>query len=198
MENKKYEAYKEILKSRLKENRYFHSLCVADEAERLANKYGADAEKAYLSGLLHDITKNATEEEHLQIFNHFGIILNNVERNAEKLWHAMSGAAYVENILNIKDNDITDAIRYHTTAKKDMSLLCKILYIADFTSRDRDYDDVEVIRKLADKSLDEAVIYALQYTIKELTDKKKAIHQDTFAAYNQIVLKCLEESNGSD
>ena len=71
LENKTdYGAFKEILKKRLNEKRYYHSLCVADEAKRLAEKYGGDTEKAYLAGLLHDITKNASAEEHLKIFSY--------------------------------------------------------------------------------------------------------------------------------
>ncbi len=189
MENKTdYDALLAILKKRLNEKRYYHSLCVADEAKRLAVKYGADPEKAYLAGLLHDITKNAPDEEHLKIFKDFGIILSDVEKNAKKLWHAMSGAAYVEHILGINDSEIIDAIRYHTTAKADMSLLAKILYLADFTSADRDYEDVDVIREYVDISLEKAFIYALQYSIKDLVDLQKAVHTDTVAAYNQAVL----------
>lgn len=184
-----YKEFKELLSRKLSEKRYYHSLCVADEALRLAKKYGASEQKAYLAGLLHDITKNSPKEEHLNIFNTFGIILNNVEKNAEKLWHAISGAAFVRYILNIQDEQIIDAIRYHTTAKEDMSLLSKILYLADFSSRDRDYDDVDIMRSLVDKSLDEAYIYALQYSVKDLVEQKRAIHPDTLNAYNEAVLK---------
>lgn len=182
-----YSEYKNLLKERLDEHRYYHSLCVADEAKRLAEKCGVDSEKAYLAGLLHDVTKNATSQEHLQIFARFGIILNDIEKNAKKLWHAISGAAFCENILNITDSEIIDAIRYHTTAKADMSPLCKLLYLADFTSADRNYPDVDVMRKLVDESFDEAFVYALQYTIKDLCDQKRAVHFDTLAAYNGAV-----------
>ena len=182
-----YSEYKAILKERLNEKRYYHSLCVADEAVRLCEKYGGDTDKAYLAGLLHDITKNASEEEHLKIFSRFGIILSDIEKNAQKLWHAISGAAFVEHILKINDAEIIDAVRYHTTAKADMSHLAKILYLADFTSLDRDYPDVSVIRDLVDKSLDEAFIYALQYSICDLVNNKKAVHIDTVNAYNQAV-----------
>lgn len=184
-----YDALKVILQKRLNEKRYFHSLCVADEAKRLAEKYGGDSEKAYLAGLLHDITKNAPDEEHLQIFKEFGIILSDVEQNAKKLWHAMSGALYVKNILGIDDPEIIDAIRYHTTAKADMSLLAEILYLADFTSRDRDYEDVDVIREYVDESLKKAFVYALKYSIVDLVNQGRAVHPDTVAAYNQAVLK---------
>ena len=184
-----YEALKAILQKRLNEKRYFHSLCVADEAKRLAEKYGGDSEKSYLAGLLHDITKNAPDEEHLQIFKEFGIILSDVEQNAKKLWHAMSGALYVKNILEINDPEIIDAIRYHTTAKADMSLPAEILYLADFTSKDRDYEDVDVIREYVDESLEKAFVYALEYSIVDLVNQGRAIHPDTVQAYNQAVLK---------
>ena len=181
--------YKLLLEKRLNEKRYYHSLCVADEARRLAEKYGADKNKAYLAGLLHDITKNAPKDEHLQIFSAFGIILTDVEKSAEKLWHAMSGSAYVKHFLNIDDDEVISAIRFHTTAKADMSILEKVLYLADFTSADRDYDDVDVMRKLVDKSVDDAMEYALKYTVKELLLKGAPIHPDTISAYNEIVLK---------
>lgn len=184
----KYEKYKEILKNRLNEKRYYHSLCVADEAKRLAEKYGGDSEKCYLAGLLHDITKNSETEEHLKIFETFGIILNVVENNAEKLWHAISGEAYLRNVLLINDEELLDAVRYHTTAKANMSLTAKILYLADFTSNDRDYPDVEVIRGLVDVSLESAMIYALKYSINDLTEQSRAIHPDTVDAYNFTVL----------
>lgn len=183
-----YEKYKEILQNRLNEKRYFHSLCVANEAKRLALKYGGDCEKCYLAGLLHDITKNASDEEHLQIFESFGIILNEIEKNAKKLWHAISGEAYIKNILLFDDSELLDAVRYHTTAKSGMSLTAKILYLADFTSKDRDYPDVDVIRRLVDISLDDAFLYALKYSIIDLTEQSKAIHPDTVAAFNETVL----------
>ena len=189
MNNPDIDKFKEILRERLNEHRYYHSLCVADEAKRLAHLYGGNAEKCYLAGLLHDITKNSDRQEHLHFFETFGIMLSDVEKNAEKLWHAMSGSGYLKHVLEIDDEEILDAVRYHTTAKANMSLTAKILYLADFTSKDRDYTDVNVIRALVDKSLDEAFIYALKYSIIDLTEHSKAIHPDTVEAFNQSVLK---------
>lgn len=189
-----YKEFKALLERRLTPKRYHHSLCVADEARRLAGKYGASEEKAYLAGLLHDITKNAPEEEHLNIFNTFGIMIDDIERSSEKLWHAISGAAYVRYVLNVQDEQIIEAIRYHTTARAELPLLAKILYLADFTSSDRDYEDVDVMRELVDKSLDAAYAYALRYTVLELAGKSCAIHSDTVSAYNEIMLK--KEENG--
>ena len=184
-----YDEYKEILRGRLKEKRYIHSLAVADEAERLAIKYGCDPEKAYLAGLLHDITKNTNPEEQLKILDSFGIMLDGISKNSQKLWHAVSGAAYIKYVLGINDNDIINAVRYHTTAKRDMTKFEAVLYLADFTSRDRDYDDVDVMRELVNRSMEEAFEYALSYTVCELVEKKSQIHPDTMDAYNQIVNK---------
>lgn len=187
-----YEDYKRLLKNRLNEKRYNHSLAVADEALRLARKYGGNEEKCYLAGLLHDVTKNASREEHLNIFETFGIILSDVEKNAEKLWHAISGSAYVKYLLLIDDEEILDAIRYHTTAKSDMSQTALILYLADFTSADRDYEDVDEMRRLVDISLSDAYRYALRYTVTDLADRSKPIHPDTLNAYNEAFLKGIE------
>lgn len=187
--SEKYTEYKKILQERLTPKRYHHSLCVADEAVRLAKKYGGDTEKAYLAGLLHDITKNASEEEHLHIFREFDIMLNDVEKNAEKLWHAISGAAYIEHILGINDTEIITAVRYHTTARKNMTQLEKILYLADFTSADRDYDDVDIMRQKLEISMEAALRYALSYTINDLVSRDKPLHLDTVEAYNENALK---------
>ena len=187
--SEKYQEYKQILKERLTPKRYNHSLCVADEAVRLAKKYGGDIEKAYLAGLLHDITKNASEQEHLNIFNEFGIMLNDIEKNAEKLWHAISGSAFIEHKHVITDKEIITAVRYHTTARAGMSQLEKLLYLADFTSADRDYDDVDIMRQKVDISLEAALDYALSYTINDLVSSGKALHLDTVNAYNENALK---------
>ena len=177
------------MQKRLTPKRYNHSLCVADEAVRLAQKYGGDCDKAYLAGLLHDITKNATQDEHLQIFNEFGIMLNDIEKSAEKLWHAISGAAYIEHILGIKDQEIITAVRYHTTAREDMTQLEKLLYLADFTSADRDYDDIDIMRQKVEISMEAGFDYARSYTINDLVSRGKPLHLDTVKAYNQNALK---------
>ena len=187
--SEKYTEYKEILQKRLTPKCYNHSLCVADEAVRLTKKYGGDADKAYLAGLLHDITKNASQEEHLHIFKEFGIMLNDIEKNAEKLWHAISGAAYIEHVLGIDDKEIITAVHYHTTAREGMTQLEKLLYLADFTSADRDYDDIDIMREKVEISMEAALDYALSYTINYLVARNKPLHLDTVKAYNENALK---------
>jgi len=183
------EQYKDIIKQKLTDKRYKHSLAVADEAKRLAKKYGADPEKAYVAGLLHDICKNTEVNILLQTAKEFDIILCSEEKAESKLLHARLGAEYVKRVLGVEDIDIINAIRYHTTARADMPLFEKILYLADFTSSDRDYDGVETMRRLVEKGIKPAMHEALVFTLKDLITREHAIHPDTVAAYNQIIIQ---------
>ncbi len=178
--------YDKIINERLKSARYKHSKNVAKEAVRLAKKYGADVHKAEIAGLLHDITKEADTEEHMDVIRRAGIELTELEQSSPKLWHAISGSAYVQTELDIDDKEIIDAIRYHTTGRADMTLLDKVIFVADFTSADRDYDGVEKMRKIADKGLDNAVLEGMAFTIADLAERKITIAPDTFAGYNQL------------
>lgn len=184
----KYCKYVKIIREKLDDYRYEHSINVAEKAAEIAGQYGADIEKAYLAGLLHDVTKNLTDEEQLHFFDTFGIMLTDAEKSSPKVWHAISAWVFIKEELGIKEKDILDAVRYHTTGRADMSLLEKVVYIADFTSKDRKYPDVDVLRKIVSENLEDGVIYALSYTISSLSGKNKVIHPDTFNAYNQLLL----------
>ncbi len=177
----------EIIRKREGDYRFLHSLEVAKSAEALAMRYGADVHKARVAGLLHDVMKDVSATEQLQILKDFGILLTDIERNAPKLWHAMAGAVFTDNILGIHDSDIVNAIRYHTTARAGMSLLEKVIFIADFISADRTYPDVNVMRERAEISLESAMQYALEYTIRDLGRKGAAVHPDTRAALDEIL-----------
>ena len=178
----------EEIKKKLSEYRFYHSLNVADEAKRLALKYGADPEKAYTAGLVHDIMKDTPKNEQLKLFEKYNIKLTPVELESPKTWHAMSGEAYLRNELNVTDEEILKAVRYHTTARAGMSLLEKVLYIADYTSAERNYDDVDVMREKADRSLEEAMLYGLQFTINEMVTEGRAVHPDSIHAYNEVAI----------
>ena len=183
-----YEKIKALLKERLDEHRYIHSLGVADSAKELALRFGGDEKKAYLAGLLHDITKNETNERQLKLFESDGIILNQVEKNNPKLWHAMTAPVYIKNKLGITDAEILSAVRYHTTGKAGMTLLEKIVYIADYISAERDYPDVDVMRALSCESLEKAALYSLKYTFKKLSQSELVIHPDSLAFYNELII----------
>lgn len=184
--------YKQLLQKRLKPERYAHSLAVAAQAVHLAEKYGADREKAYLAGLLHDICKNDSPESLLQTLDRFGILLSNLEKASPKLWHAMAAAAFLKGKLGISDREVLDAVRYHTTARAGMSLLEKIIYLADYTSSDRSYPGVEDMRRTVDLSLEAGMEKALVFTITELAEEGRPIHPDTIEAYNQCMLEKIK------
>lgn len=188
MDTGRNKEFVEEIKKKLSEYRFYHSLNVADEAKRLALKYGADPEKAYTAGLVHDIMKDTPKKEQLKLFEKYNIKLTPVELESPKTWHAMSGEAYLRNELNVTDEEILKAVRYHTTARAGMSLLEKVLYIADYTSAERNYDDVDVMREKADRSLEEAMLYGLQFTINEMVAEGRAVHPDSIHAYNEVAI----------
>lgn len=180
--------YKQIIRGMMGDFRYTHSLNVADEAAKLAELYGENPQKAYTAGILHDITKEVPKEQQLQIIHEGGIILDKVQENAPKLWHSISGSVYIQTQLGIKDKDIINAVRYHTTGRAGMSLLEKIIYTADYTSAERSYNGVDIMREKSRRSLEEAMIFSFQFTFNKLSSSETAIHPDELFAYNDIVL----------
>lgn len=180
--------YKKIIKSMMSESRYNHCVNVSKEAVKLAKRYGGDEEKAAVAGILHDITKEMLKEEQLQIMLDSGIILDDIQKNAPKLWHGISGSIYIKKHFGIEDEDILNAICYHTTGRAGMSLLEKIIFVADFTSEDRTYKGVATMRKKSRKSLESAMIYGFKFTFSDLSSRELAIHPDELACYNEIVL----------
>ena len=179
------EKLKKHISDRLTEKRFHHSLCVADEAVRLADRYGANKEKAYLAGLLHDVLKDTSCNEQLKFAKEFGIILSDLEFSAPKLYHSLIGCEYVKNILGIDDEEIYGAIKYHTTARAGMTLLEKVIYLADYTSLDRDYNGVDMMREAVDKGLRIALKEALDFTVSDLKSRSVPIHPDTLAAWQE-------------
>lgn len=178
-----------LIRSKLNADRFNHSLNVADSAKELALIYGADADKAYTAGLLHDVMKNASPEEQLGVLSEAGIELMPVERENKKLWHAIAGAAYVKFVMGIDDRDIIRAVRYHTTGRAGMSLVERIVYLADYISADRNYNGVEDMRRLCRSDSDEAILYALTFGIPDLVSKGRVIHPDSIDLYNEVIIK---------
>lgn len=179
--------YIELLRKKLTPNRFIHSKNVSFEAVRIAKKYGADVKKAEFAGLIHDIMKDTPKpllEKTVKCLNP-----TKLEEGTPKLWHAMAGAWYIKSELGVNDEDIINAVRYHTTAREQMSLLEKVIYLADFTSEERDYNGVEEMRAAVDESLEKAMREALVFTIGDLLKSGNPIHPDTLYAYNEIVLK---------
>lgn len=189
------EEFKKLISGKLKESRFIHSLNVADSAKYLAEKYGCDEEKAYTAGLLHDVMKNASDSEQLCVIEKAGWKLTDCEKANTKLWHAIAGAAYMKTELAIEDDELIEAVRYHTTARKNMSLLEKVIYVADFISADRDYPEVDEVRQAAEESLEKAMMAGLEFCIHEIVNRNQVLHPDSVDAYNEIILENSKEAS---
>ena len=179
--------YIEALRERLTERRFIHSLNVADSAKELALIYGCDPEKAYTVGLIHDCCKDEAPGLQLSYMLENNLEMTDLEINEPKLYHAMCGSVYAKNEFGITDEDMLSAIRYHTTGRKNMSLLEKVVFIADFISAERDYNGVDVMREKAKRSLEEAIVEGLGFTITDLIERARIIHPDTVDAYNDAM-----------
>lgn len=182
-----YEEYEGLVKPHLSERRFYHSQCVAACAAELAEKYGADVEKARLAGILHDVMKDTEPEEQLKIMERSGIILTEAQRRNTKLWHALSGAAYAENELGVKDRDILNAIACHTGGKAGMTVLDKVLFVADYISADRDYPGVEELREAAQSSLEEVIVQGVTFTMQERMGERMTMEPRSIDAYNEAL-----------
>lgn len=187
------DEYKCLIKKRLSSYRFYHSLCVAESAKALAKRYNADEEKAEVAGILHDVCKEATADEQLEIINKAGMTISDFEKKHEKFYHQISGAAFAKAELGISDEEIINAIRYHTTGRAGMSLMEEIVYLADFISADRDYDDIDNIRAETEKGKEKGILYAASYTIKTNVNKGRALHLDTVSAYNWVIEKYFSD-----
>lgn len=185
-----YTDARRLLRQKLGDYRLHHSFCVADAARMLAERYGADPEKAYFAGLLHDVMKDAPRDEQKRMIESGGTVLTEAEANNPKLWHAMAGEAFLRTRMHVRDADVLNAVRYHTTGRANMSLLEKILYVADYMSADREYNGVDRMRRLSESSLGEAMLFGLSFTISDLAQKEQIIHPDSVDCYNEI---CIDQ-----
>lgn len=178
------------VQQRLTPRRYAHSIAVQKQAVYLAKQYGADWYKAGVAGLVHDVCKDMDQDAQLNYLRSCGILLDVLTQDHPPVWHAIAGAEYAHRVMGIDDDEICGAIRYHTTGRRAMTLLEKVIYIADLTSEDRNYPDVGRVRKLATQSLDDAVWYCQRYIMGKLVLAGEPIMQEAWEAYNYYLSAC--------
>ena len=179
-----------LLKKRLSKKRYNHSLNVAQAAFELAESCGEDSEKAYVAGLLHDICKEIDPEEQEQMMLKGNMDLSGTELAVKALWHGPAGAYYIKHELHIDDEEIINAVRYHTVGRSGMSRFEEIIYMADLISEERDYKDVDKMRKLAFSDFEKAMYEAVCYSISSIVKKQSYIPDKTMDLYNQYTYLC--------
>lgn len=177
------EEAKELVKPRLSHKRWTHTKNVKKMAVQLAERWGENPEKAALAALLHDSAKEMPREALLQIFADNAIIAENAPARPAAIWHGIAAAILAETRWGVTDPEILSAIRCHTTGKPGMSLLDKILYLADMTSDERDWPGVEELRRLEMEDLDKALLVALKQSIDFVKEKGGALDPESVAAY---------------
>ena len=179
------EQLRPVALSYLKHKRIPHVLGTEQEAVRLAERYGADVEKARVAALLHDCTKRLSMEEQLALCHAYGIKLDELEQNALKLLHSKTGAAIARDVFDV-DDEIYHAIWYHTTGHAGMTLLEKIIYLADYIEPTRDFPGVDALREACYEDLNKGLLMGLEMTIEEMTNMGNPVHHATIAARDAL------------
>ena len=175
-----------LAKKRLSAKRYQHTLNVRRMAVKLAKRWGADPEKAALAALLHDTAKELPREEMLQILNDNAIMAKNAQNRPSPVWHGICAAILAQTQWGVEDEEVLSAIRCHTTGKPGMSLLDEIVFLADMTSAERDYPEVDYLRKLEKKDIHQAIREALEMNLHWLEESGKPVDEETRAALEDL------------
>lgn len=175
-----------IVKKHLTEERYVHTIGVMETAIQLAKRYGADEKKAELAAIFHDYAKFRPIDEMRQLIKEYQLGEDFLQYGTQLL-HAPCGAFLVKKEVGIEDEEILLAIRYHTTGRPNMTLLEKIIFIADYIEPNRKFPGVDEVRELANIDINQACIQSLKNTMSFLLQKEATIYPDTLNTYNQLV-----------
>lgn len=174
---------REQVYERIEERRIAHVVGCESEAVLLAMHWGESPETAATAAILHDITKKLNTQEQLKLCEKYGIICDNADMYATKLLHAKTGAELARDEFGVSDA-IYQAIRWHTTGRPDMSVLEKIIYIADYIEPTRDFPGIERLRKLAYEDLNMTMIIGMKMSLDDILSRGIEPHTDTIDAYN--------------
>ena len=187
-----FNELKEIVKSKMSLKRFTHTLGVVEMSEKLAKIYNADIEKCKVAALLHDICKEMDMEYIKNICkNKFINELSEEDLENNEILHGFAGAYYVKNELGINDKEILNAIKYHTVGAKDMTLLEKIVYIADAIEYGRNYPSVVEIREETFKNLDKGILMEIEHKEEYIESIGKKSHTNT----DELKKEILKELN---
>ena len=174
---------KELVRGRLSDKRYEHTLNVKKMAVKLAKIYGEDEERAALAALLHDSAKEISKDDMREILRAYPQYAEGGEERPAPVWHGVCAAILARTQWGVTDEAVLSAIACHTAGKPGMTRLDKILYLADMTSAERDWPGVEKLRKLEKKNLDAAMLAALKQTNDFVLSQGKPLDPMSKAAY---------------
>lgn len=176
------------LKSTLTPKRFNHSLNVMECAVEMAARYGEDAGRAAIAGLLHDCARDIKGEQIFILCGKYNVEVDEISRLQPEILHGPLGARIAEEDYGIRDSCILNAIRYHTTGCENMGSLEKIIFLADFIEPSRNFAGIEDIRRMAYDNIDNALVMAMDKTIAYVISKRALIHPTTIKARNFIIL----------
>jgi len=177
------------LQENLSDKRFRHSISVSETAVSLASKHGENIEKSRIAGLVHDCAKNMKSFELIKMASEHDIYIDEVFQNNPSILHGHVGSIIAREVMGIFDQDILNAIAYHTTGRRDMSLLEKIIYIADYIEPLRKISGIEEFRSLSYVDLDAAVIKSLENSIEYVISENQLLQLDTVGARNYLLIK---------
>lgn len=180
------------LQDLMRSERYAHAKRVSDVAGSLAMQYGVDTERAKLAGIVHDCARDFPPSVLLQKAREFDILIDTVEQLVPVLLHGSVGAAMAERELGISDPEVLSAVRFHTTGKKNMSVLEKIIYLADYIEPDRTFPGIEDVRRLAYINLDKGLLKAFDGSIAYMVQTGGFIHILTIQSRNWLLSSLSE------
>lgn len=183
----KWKEAKDLVKGRLSEKRYQHTLNVKKMAVKLARRYGVNEEKAALAALLHDAAKEIPKEEMKAWMAQYPQYAEGGESRPIPVWHGVCAAILARAEWGVTDEAVLSAIACHTAGKPGMTKLDKIVYLADMTSKERDWPGVNKLRKLEMKDLDAAMLAALKQTNDFVLSQGKPLDPMSKAAYDDIL-----------
>lgn len=183
----KWKEAKDLVKGRLSEKRYQHTLNVKKMAVKLARRYGVNEEKAALAALLHDAAKEIPKEEMKALMAQYPQYAEGGESRPIPVWHGVCAAILARTEWGVTDEAVLSAIACHTAGKPGMTKLDKIVYLADMTSKERDWPGVNKLRRLEMKDLDAAMLAALKQTNDFVLSQGKPLDPMSKAAYDDIL-----------
>lgn len=188
-ESPEFSSYQEALKKEINEQRYRHSIRVMDTCEQLARCHQENIYKAMLAGLLHDCARDRNEETLRDLLAHNQVKVSQWEILQPVLLHAKAAGILAKELFGITDEAVLNAMVWHTTGKENMTILEKIVFLADCIEPGRSFPGVDEIRMMAYNNLDQAVLMALKNSISYIVSQEGIVHPDTLNAYNWLLLQ---------
>jgi len=175
-----------LVKEKMSEKRFNHVLGVVDTAVHLAKMHHIDVNSADIAALIHDVSKEQPLQQTAGLLRIAG--LESYLEHSDKVWHAPMGALFSKEVFGIEDEDVLNAVRYHTTGRPQMSAVEKVLFVADYTEPNRKFEGAQIVRKLW-HDLDSAVCEILKQKVEKVQALGLGMHPDTLSAYDYYKAK---------